>query len=92
MGSCPSILLLPPFLGSAPMGTEQGWRSSLSTGPHQHLRGPVPQKNDSCAFPEVPLNDRAVFSELNELKEISCWERLLISYQQLTSFVLDPRK
>jgi len=39
-------------------------------------------------FP-VLLNDCAVYSGLNEVKEKSCWELLLILYQQLASMVLD---
>lgn len=40
-------------------------------------------------LPTVLLNGCAVCSGLNELKGKSCWELLLILYQQLTSFVLD---
>lgn len=90
------VLSQHPAPSSLPGQCPHGHRAGMEELP-EHGATPAPEgtcatKNDSCAFPEVPLNDRAVFSELNELKEISCWERLLISYQQLTSFVLDPRK
>lgn len=45
--------------------------------PEHRCAAKMPQKN---AFPTVLLNDCAVYSGLNGLKEKSCWERLLILY------------
>lgn len=56
---------------------------------HACTCGSLPTPNATSAFPTVLLNGCAVCSGLNEPKEKSCWERLLILYQQLTSFVLD---
>lgn len=79
----PPCSSLPSWAVPVPAQGRDG--AALGTGPHLHLRVPVPQ-NATCAFPD---NDCAVYSGFNELKEKSCWERLLILYQQLTSFVLD---
>lgn len=82
-----TILLLSAFLPGA-------CQHSCKDGVHLNMRaitctsGSPYQTAQKNVFPTVWLNDCAVCSGLNEVKEKSCWEFLLILYQQLTSIVL----
>lgn len=80
----PAPLCLPELcLCQRRAGMELPWARghTCTWGSLCHKMPPVPSHGSD--------NDCAVYSGLNELKEKSCWERLLILYQQLTSFVLD---
>lgn len=46
------------------------------------------QKKKKKMFPAILLNDCGVYAEFNEVKEKSCWELLLVLFQQLTSMAL----
>lgn len=58
----------------------------------KHGQLPAPEdhhiKQQKKMFPTILLNDCAVYSGFNEVKEKSCWELLLVLYQQLTSMAL----
>lgn len=92
MGSCPTTLLLcasraAPLPGQ---GRDGGMEEFPWARGHACTWGSLCHTKCQLCLPTVLLlNGCAGCSGLNELKEKSYWELLLILYQQLTSFVLD---